>query len=149
MGTGSGILAKTALESGAKSVLAVDKNPLAVKSTSEQGINAKKSNLFSNISGKFDLIIFNPPYLPLDSREDKESQLATTGGKNGDEIILKFFSRVKKHMAKNGKILVLLSSLTPRNKLYLQWTKLKLQKKKLATQKTFMETLEVWLLEQQ
>src|SRR3989344_2708496 len=115
IGTGSGIQAKTAVSVGAKFVLASDINEKAlehVKSTS-QGIQTTHSNLFGNISGKFDLIIFNPPYLPADKREDMESQEVTTGGKKGDEIILEFLRQAKEHLSSNGIILLVLSSLTP------------------------------------
>lgn len=81
IGTGSGIQAKAAKQAGAKSVLAADINPESLKHLKVQGINVVKSNLFSNIKRKFDLIAFNPPYLPRDKREDKESALTTTGGK--------------------------------------------------------------------
>ena len=33
-------------------------------------------DLFSKIKGKFDLIIFNPPYLPLDELEDLDYQIS-------------------------------------------------------------------------
>ena len=73
--------------------------------------------VFEKISGKFDLILFNPPYLPEDKREDTASSIATTGGKKGDEIILRFISKAKSHLNNNGIILLLLSSLTPKDKI--------------------------------
>jgi release factor glutamine methyltransferase len=75
IGSGSGIQAETALNSKAKSVLATDINPESIKLLRSKKINAINSNLFTKVKGKFDLIIFNPPYLPLDKREDKEAQL--------------------------------------------------------------------------
>ncbi len=144
MGSGSGILAKTAIGSKAKCVLASDINPKAVKILKKQGINCVKSNLFSDIKENFDLIIFNPPYLPLDKREDKKSGLATTGGKNGDEIILRFLQQAKSHLNKNGIILLLLSSLTPKNKIIKTIKSKNLTYKKIAEKKIFFETLEVW-----
>ena len=63
MGTGSGIQAIGAIEKGAE-VLAVDVNKEAVEHCEKKGINALQSDLFENVKGKFDLIIFNPPYLP-------------------------------------------------------------------------------------
>lgn len=147
IGSGSGIQAQTALFSGAKSVLATDANPQAVKLLKEKSLNAKLSNLFSKVPPqKFDLIIFNPPYLPFDPAEDSSSALATTGGKNGDEILLKFIQQAKKFLAKNGIILVVLSSLTPQNKILKLIKKLNLKKTKLSAKKIFMEELEVWKL---
>ena len=91
MGAGSGIQAITALEK-TKDVLAVDINPKAVEELKKKNINAKVSDLFSNVKGKFDLIVFNPPYLPADEREPEDSALATTGGKKGPIIPLRLSS---------------------------------------------------------
>lgn len=112
MGTGSGILAETCLHLGAN-VLAVDINKEVVKFTSNKGINALQSNLFSKVNGKFDIILFNAPYLPRDKDEPKDSQLETTGGKKGDEVSIKFLTQAAKHLNKGGKIFLLISSLTP------------------------------------
>jgi len=146
IGTGSGIQAKTALKFGARKVLATDVNEEVLKKLKKEKINIKKSNLFSNISKIYDLIIFNPPYLPADKLEDVESQLATTGGKNGDETILRFLEQSLKHLNKNGVILLLISSLTPQKKINSLLKKLGLKKKKLSEKKVFMEKLEVWEL---
>lgn len=117
IGTGSGILAEEVLNSKkVKSVLAVDINKEAVKLVKSKGINAKISNLFSNVKGRFDTIILNPPYLPLDINEDKESRIPTTGGKKGYEILERFFKKVKKHLNKNWIILIVFSSLTNKKK---------------------------------
>src|SRR3989344_2309934 len=93
LGTGSGIQAEIALRH-TKNVLAVDINEEAVNYVKNKNIKAKVSDLFSNINEKFDLIIFNPPYLPNENLEDKESRLITTGGKYGYEILERFFSQI-------------------------------------------------------
>ena len=111
IGTGSGIQTLTALEN-TKYVLASDINLEAVKKVRTLGINVIKSDLFSSIKGKFDLIIFNPPYLPEDRNEDKESKLNTTAGKKGNEIIKRFLKEAKGYLNKNGKILIIFSSLS-------------------------------------
>src|SRR3989344_2383754 len=84
IGTGSGIQAVTAKSAGAKSVIASDINLEAINHVKKQfkknKIRAVHSNLFDKIIGTFDLIIFNPPYLPEDKKEDYDSRLATTGG---------------------------------------------------------------------
>ena len=72
--------------------------------------------MFENIKGKFDLIIFNPPYLPRDKREDEESALSTTGGKKGYEILERFINQLKPHLNKDGKALIVFSSLTKKKK---------------------------------
>lgn len=112
MGTGSGILALAALEK-AKEVLAVDINEDAVNEARKKGINVIKSDLFENVIGKFDLIIFNPPYLPEEKLEDEETKRIVCGGKKGNEILDKFLSQAKDFLKRNGKILIVVSTLTP------------------------------------
>lgn len=111
IGTGSGILAISALEN-TKDVLAVDVDEEAVLLVRKKGVNAKVSDLFLNVSGKFDWIIFNPPYLLEDKDEDAESRLVTTGGKKGYELIERFFSEVKDYLNDGGRILLVFSSLS-------------------------------------
>src|SRR3989344_3667442 len=69
-----------------------------------------QSDLFNKVKGKFDLIIFNPPYLPEDELEDRESRRATSGGKKGDEIILRFLKYANKFLEEKGIILMVISS---------------------------------------
>ncbi len=144
LGAGSGIQAKAALAAGAKSVLAADIDREAIDNLKIKNINAVKSNLFSNIKQKFDIIAFNPPYLPKDRREDKESKLATTGGKRGDEIIIKFLRSVKDYLNKYGIILLVISSLTPKERILNLLKKSSMKHKILSSQKFFFESLEVW-----
>ena len=68
LGTGSGIQALEAKALGAE-VLASDINQACVKHTNNLGIKTVQSNLFENIKGTFDIIIFNPPYLPEEPLE--------------------------------------------------------------------------------
>jgi len=136
MGTGSGILAETASKFiNKKNIIPVDINSESIKLLKQKGFKAVKSNLFENIKNKFGLITFNAPYLPLDKREPKESQLATTGGTKGDEISVKFIKQAKKHLNKKGKIFLLISSLTPMNKIKKHSPKI------VARKKIFMEEL--------
>lgn len=136
MGTGSGILSETVSEFlDKKNILSADINPPAIKLLKQKGFKTIKTNLFDKIKDKFDLITFNAPYLPKDSREPKDSQLATTGGRKGDEISIKFLKQAKKHLNKNGKIFLLISSLTPMDKIK------KFNLKVVAEKKLFMEKL--------
>jgi len=140
MGTGSGILAETVAKFINKdNILAADTNPEAVKIARQKGLKAIKTNLFDKIpkSKKFDIITFNAPYLPRDNREPKESQLATTGGKRGDEISVKFLNQAKSYLKKGGKIFLLISSLTPQDKIQ------KFRTKIVARKKVFFEELQI------
>jgi len=107
MGTGSGILAKSAMKN-TKDVLAVDVNEEVVKLVSGQGIKTVKSNLFDNIQDKFDVIIFNPPYLPTSKYKDP----ALDGGGKGYEVIERFLRKAGDYLRDEGIILMLYSSFT-------------------------------------
>jgi len=146
IGTGSGILALSAQSFGAKSVLASDINQESVNSVNKLKlpIQVIQSDLFSNIRGKFDLIAFNPPYLPKDENEDEKSALSTSGGKLGDELVLRFLNNAGNRLASNGNILLLLSSLTPRERIISTLKNKHLNYEILDKQKLFMESLEVW-----
>ena len=114
VGTGSGIQAAAALEK-ADEVIGVDINPAAVKYC--KGKYSKifflVSDLFENVSGKFDTIIFNPPYLPEDP---SAKDVALDGGKEGWELIDRFLREVRGHLDENGVVLLLFSSLTGKEK---------------------------------
>jgi len=144
IGPGSAIQLKTTLKLGIKkeNIFSCDINPDAIKHCKKLKFNCINSNLFEKIKNKYDVIIFNPPYLPENELEPEDSKLATTGGKNGSEIINKFLIQAKKHLTKNGIILLLTSSLTKK----INWQNYK--KKKLITKKIFFEELYVWELKQ-
>jgi len=78
--------------------------------------NPIKSNLFENIHESFDLIIFNPPYLPEDKDEPSDSKQICCGGENGWELIEKFLEQAKNHLKRKGIILMVFSSLTNKEK---------------------------------
>lgn len=144
VGSGSGIQAIAAKRAGAKSLLASDISQESVNYVNSLGIKCIRSNLFSNIKGKFNLIIFNPPYLPQDKREDKASARITSGGKRGDEIILKFLKQAKSHLNKSGVILLVISSITPLNRINKLLDNLSFEYKILSSERYFMEELFVW-----
>lgn len=144
MGAGSGIQSRTAHKAGAKSVFAVDINPEVVSELKRNKISSIKSDLFSHVKGRFDVIAFNPPYLPEDKREDDESRVVTTGGKRGDEITLRFIRGLSKHLAQNGVALLIVSSLAPHARMKKELAQAHFQKKTIGTVSFFMEKLELW-----
>jgi len=141
MGCGSGIQAEAAL-TRTKDVLAVDISKEAVDYCRRKKINAVQSDLFLNIQGKFDLIIFNPPYLPEEVKEPKDSKLITTGGKKGYELLDKFLKEAKNYLEKDGIILFVCSSLTGNAENILEKYKYKFEK--LETQRLFFEEIYVY-----
>ncbi len=143
MGCGSCIQAEAALQK-TKHVTAADINKEAVKLAEKKGIKAIQSNLFENIKGKFNLIIFNPPYLPEDKDEDEESKLITTGGKKGNETLERFLKQARGHMALDGNILLVISSMTPNAEALFRENGFEF--KRLETKNIFFEKLIVYLL---
>jgi release factor glutamine methyltransferase len=117
MGSGSGIQAQTCKDLGFTNIITADINQEVIEHLKKQGLKTIQTDLFSNINKKqkFDLIIFNPPYLPEDKREPEDSKLVTTAGKKGYEIIIKFLKQAKLHLNKKGKIFLLFSSLSKPN----------------------------------
>jgi release factor glutamine methyltransferase len=112
VGTGSGIIA--AELAGVTDVVATDINPHAALCAREKGIDVVRNDLFSGIRGTFDLILFNPPYLPTlpEDRIDDWLEYALDGGTSGREVIGRFAAEVGRVLAPGGRILLLVSSLT-------------------------------------
>ena len=95
-------------------VLATDINPHAVKAARVSGAEVVRTDLFSGICGIFDLVLFNPPYLPTtpDERLDDWLEYALDGGPDGCAVIARFLSGIGRVLAPGGRGLLLISSLT-------------------------------------
>jgi len=113
LGTGSGVNAILAA-SKSTNVLAVDINPLAVRCAKqnarannvEQRISFSESDVFQNVSGTFDLIIFDPPFRWFAPRDDYE--LATTD--ENYKSLTTFFLSVGNFLTEGGRILFFFGS---------------------------------------
>ena len=121
MGTGCGILGILASEK-ASAVVAVDVNPYAVRCARE---NAKlndvqnkiyyvQGDLFTPLSEgfKFDVVLFNAPYLPA---EENETAFwigrAWAGGATGREVIDRFITEAPNYLKQTGHIFLMQSTL--------------------------------------
>lgn len=122
MGTGCGILAVLAAEKASK-VVAVDINPHAVtcaRTNAElNGVAAKietrRGDLFNAVEAdaKFDMILFNAPYLPVERCEGRNwIEKAWTGGETGRDVIDKFIDKASTHLTRSGRILLVQSNLS-------------------------------------
>ncbi len=67
------------------------------------------SDLFDKVDGKFDSILFNPPYLPVN--EEGILEKAWSGGENGSEITKRFIKQSRGYLKQDGLIQILASSL--------------------------------------
>lgn len=138
IGCGSGFQLIELKKLGFNNIKGVDINKNAVDYSVKKGLDCIVSNLFNNIHEKYDIILFNPPYLPFDEKESIDSQIATTGGKKGSEIINKFLKEALYYLNKNGSIFLVTSNLTKD----IKWNLWK--KEKIAEKKLFFERIYVW-----
>ena len=148
MGTGSGIQAIAATQkSSVKSVLAADVQKGVIgyckKNIKNKKIKFIQSDLFSNMQGKFDTIIFNPPYLP---QELKLKDLTIEGGKKGYGVIERFLNEVNDFLNPDGIILMVFSSLTKKEKVEESISNNLLEFEELEKQHIFFEDIYVYLL---
>ncbi|WML67777.1 MAG: Release factor glutamine methyltransferase [Methanoregula sp. SKADARSKE-2] len=111
-GTGSGLIAAELSRAG--QVVATDINPHAVVAARRRGAEIIRTDLLAGICGSFDLVIFNPPYLPTSPEEriDDWLEYALDGGPDGRDLIERFAQTVGDVLARKGRILILISSLT-------------------------------------
>jgi release factor glutamine methyltransferase len=112
VGTGSGLIAEEMARTG--SVVATDINPHAALCAHGKGIEVIRTDLVSGLRGRFDLILFNPPYLPTrpDERIDDWLECALDGGESGRREIERFARKAGDVLAPGGRILLLISSRT-------------------------------------
>jgi release factor glutamine methyltransferase len=121
IGTGTGIIAVYAARKVAR-VVATDINPLAIKCATKNlianrtfNVELREGNLFEPVQEeKFDLILFNTPYLPTDEDEvlDDDINAAWDGGSDGREIIDKFLDGLCEHIRVGGRVQLVQSSLS-------------------------------------
>jgi len=145
MGTGSGIQAIAASKS-AKKVVACDINHEAIKYAKEEAMNQNiknikfiESDLFSNIPNqKFDLIAFNPPYLP---EEKNVENIALFSGKRGTKTTTRFIDDAAEFLADDGIILITGSSLAKKSIIDEAINKNLLNYELLETQHVFFEDI--------
>ena len=120
VGTGSGCLGISfALATGAPTVLvdiSEDALDLARINVSRLGgasaIQTVRSDLFEKVTGTFDLIAANLPYIPraeittLSREVRRDPQLALDGGPIGTEIIFRFLETAPAHLSAEGLVAI-------------------------------------------
>lgn len=109
MGTGSGVNV-ILVASTAASVLAGDITPHAIAAARENAvrndvsdlIEVRQSDVFADVDGEFDLIIFDPPFRWFAPRDAFEA--ATTD--ENYQAMTSFFESAKQHLSGNGRMLI-------------------------------------------
>jgi release factor glutamine methyltransferase len=120
IGAGSGCIGITvSLERPDLHVLSVDRSvaALAVASTNRARLASPvalaASDLLGSVAGTFDIIVSNPPYVPLGEYEQlavevrvHEPRMALTPGPRGTEIIERLLDEAHARLAAHGRILL-------------------------------------------
>ncbi len=147
VGTGTGILALTAAEKASR-VVGTDINPMAIELARENArvngignVDFIQCDLFPPSNEKFDLIIFNPPYLPV--KEQGLLEKAWSGGEGGIDLIEKFLDSVSNHLKDGGIFELLVSSLGDMERIDELLKKNNIESEVIAKKKLFFEELSV------
>ncbi len=109
MGTGSGVTGIVAASESLR-VLAVDVNPAAVACARDNAerngvadrVEVRESDLFQNAPGRFDLIIFDPPFRWFRPRDMFERGTADENYRT----LTTFFDQANDHLEPGGRILL-------------------------------------------
>ena len=116
IGTGTGFVPSVLLANVNVKLTATDINPYAAMCAKSNGIEVIRTDMFDGLKAKscFDMIIFNPPYLPTSDDEKVPGWLnyAFDGGRDGRMAVEHFLDQVCEYLAPDGVILLLISSLT-------------------------------------
>ena len=106
LGCGSGVGAIFCAEK-AREVVAVDISAAAISDTKRNcerlgvgNVTVAQSDMFSNVEGKFDLIIANPPYIEAEFPNEEE-QFATSV-----RYLPMLFAKVRDHLTDDGRLLI-------------------------------------------
>ena len=113
LGTGSGYIARH-LAGKVALMVATDVNFHACLAATSYGVEIARTDLTAGIRGQFDLVLFNPPYLPTtpEERLDDLLEMALDGGPSGREVIARLLPDLPRVLAPGGKMLLVISELT-------------------------------------
>lgn len=152
IGTGTGLISIYTAQR-TKRVVATDINEHAVKCALKNTITNKTYNielrqgdLFEPVEGeKFDLILFNTPYLPTseDEKLDEELNAAFDGGLEGRDTIDRFIDEVKEYLNEEGRVQLVQSSLADNEKTLSKLEELGFDAEITASEKWFFEEIVV------
>ena len=114
IGCGSGVVSIHCAKNGCK-VTCGDINPKAValarRNAEANGVQMEvfETDVYSNIDGRFDTILFNLPYLPVD--EDGLLARSWSGGPDGLGPLPDLLRGAPDHLTEDGRVVVVISSL--------------------------------------
>lgn len=111
VGTGSGILGLFCAMRGAQVTISdIDESALRQAQQAARTLGLKLqpllSDLFSKVQGQFEIVLFNPPYLPSSTIDDR----AVDGGLRGSLLSDRFLDELPSHLKRDSMALLLVSS---------------------------------------
>jgi release factor glutamine methyltransferase len=109
MGTGCGVNAILAASTATR-VLAVDINPVAVAAARRNAelngvadrVEVRQSDVFTDVDGRFDLIVFDPPFRWFAPRDLLEAATADPDYR----AMTTFFHQARRHLTPTGRMLI-------------------------------------------
>jgi len=115
IGIGSGVLSFQLLKNGFKQIFATDNNKNAIIGVSheakrmgiENKLNLNYGDLFADCDFQTELIIFNPPWIIAEHELNGIDKAIYYN----QELFPNFFEKAKKHLCKDGKLVLLFSNL--------------------------------------
>ena len=118
IGTGTGLVAIHCAKHGARGTATdVCDQALALardnfKDNSVE-VDLREGDLFDPVEGEYDVVIFNPPYLPTAPEDLTQSPLdgALDGGPDGTEVTVRFIQDLPGHLKEDGRAYLVVSSL--------------------------------------
>jgi release factor glutamine methyltransferase len=147
VGCGTGIIALHCAKAGAR-VTASDVSIKAIECTranaerNDLDITLVESDLLDRLKGEFEVIVFNPPYLPADEISDPR----WTGGLSGLEMTLMFLEQCKRRLAPGGRVYIIVSTLSESQKFELAVDEMGYDHEIAARRHVFFEELIVYKL---
>ena len=150
IGTGTGVVAIHCAKHGGR-VTATDVCSEALDLTRENAVanqvelDLREGDLFDPVEGTFDVIIFNPPYLPTAPEDLTHSILdrALDGGPDGTEVALRFIERLPQFLADEGRAYLVVSSLQDMDRIEAELLQKGLASRKAGSERFDFETISV------
>lgn len=116
IGTGSGVVLAALSEAGPSRLVGVDIEPDAVRRTRALlqsldigGAAVHCGDLWAPLAGEvFDLVVFNPPQLPVqdDMADGHRLRTWSDGGSDGREVLDRFLAGLAEHLAAAGRAFI-------------------------------------------
>ncbi|WP_285499653.1 methyltransferase [Actinokineospora sp. NBRC 105648] len=135
MGTGCGVNAVLAARTAGE-VVAVDVNPAAVEAARANvernglgNVVVRHSDVYSAVEGRFDLVVFDPPFRWFEPCSPVEAAITD----HGYRAMNAFFAGLDEHLADGGRVLIFFGTSGDIGHLHAQAEKTGLRRETLAT----------------